>query len=58
MINGEIAEAVSIGYFTKQGYTVLLPVTNTQAYDIVVNKGDEYIKVNVKCAYRKDRGNS
>jgi hypothetical protein len=41
---GDWGVGVAIGYFAKLGYCVLVPLTDSQDYDLAVNYGDGAIK--------------
>jgi len=45
---GRIGLSMAINYFTIQGYTISLPLNDTQWYDMVVEKMDISILYNVK----------
>lgn len=46
---GRAGLAIAIGYYGSNGYTVSIPLNDTQDYDIIVDKGDGLKKVQVKC---------
>ena len=37
---GRIGLSMAINYFTCQGYTVSLPLNDTQWYDMIIEKGN------------------
>lgn len=45
---GDSAVAQSIATFTKMGYDVLLPITESAAYDIVIDIGNQLKRVQVR----------
>lgn len=45
---GNIGAARAVYEFTKKGYTVLVPLSDSDKYDIVVDDGDRLLKVQVK----------
>lgn len=45
---GDIGMCYAIAYYSKLGYTVSIPVTDSQDYDIVVDTGNNLLKVQVK----------
>lgn len=47
-IKGDIAVVTAIASFTKAGYDVLLPITESAAYDIVVEKMGKLFRVQVR----------
>ncbi len=55
---GDIAEQAVILEALKRGWDVLTPVGDRLPYDLVLNKGERFIKIQVKSAWReKDSGN-
>jgi len=53
---GDLAELRVAAAIRKLGYTVLLPFTESQQYDLVSDIGDEFIRVQVKYASMTDNG--
>lgn len=54
---GRIGLSMAINYFTLKGYTILLPLNDTQNYDLAVEK-DEIIKtVQCKTTWEKSKTN-
>lgn len=51
---GDLAELRVAAAIRKLGYTVLLPFTESQQYDLVADTGDEFLKIQVKYASTKD----
>lgn len=45
---GDIAHIKAIEYFTLQGWTVLLPITDHHSFDLVIRREAEYKTVQVK----------
>jgi hypothetical protein len=45
---GDIAKAQAISTFTKLGWDVLTPITESAPYDLVVDTGKELKKISVK----------
>ena len=45
---GDIATTQCIATFTKKGFDVLLPVTESAAYDVVVDDGESLFRIQVK----------
>lgn len=52
---GDVGLGCAISYFTANGYTVCLPLTDRQDYDLVVEKGDSLKKVQVKTTSHKPK---
>lgn len=54
---GNSGLAAAIGYYGTQGYTVSIPLNDTQDYDLVVDNGEKLLKVQVKATgQRSDQG--
>jgi len=45
---GDIAVSQAIARFTKIGYDVALPLTESAAYDLIVDTGKELVRVQVR----------
>lgn len=45
---GNVGLSLAIGYFGSNGYTVSIPLTDTQDYDLIVDKNDAIQRVQVK----------
>lgn len=45
---------MAINYFTIQGYTVSLPLNDTQWYDMVVEKDNHFYTIQCKCTTTED----
>lgn len=45
---GRIGLSMAINYFTYQGYTISLPINDTQWYDLVVEKDGKFYTVQCK----------
>lgn len=45
---GDTGMGYAIAYFTKLGWTVSIPITDSQDYDLVVDNGNRLFKVQVK----------
>lgn len=46
---GKAGLAVAIGYYGSKGYTVSVPLNDTQDYDLIVDDGISLKKVQVRC---------
>lgn len=53
---GNTGLGMAIAYYTSQGYTVSIPLNDTQDYDLIVDKNDELKRVQVKATSCKNRG--
>ncbi len=51
---GDIAVAVAIATFTKLGYDVALPITESAAYDIIIDDGEGVHRVQVRYSGGKE----
>jgi hypothetical protein len=49
---GDAGLGIAIGWFTEQGYTVCIPLTDSQDYDLVIDIQGRLQKVQVKTATR------
>ena len=45
---GRASLGIAIGYFSSNGYTVSIPLNDTQDYDLIVDKYGKLMKVQVK----------
>lgn len=45
---GDVGMGQAVAHFTKLGYTVLLPISDSEDYDMVVDMGGSLKKVQVK----------
>jgi hypothetical protein len=45
---GRAGMAMAIAYFGANGYTVNIPLNDTQDYDLIVDDGKEILKISVK----------
>ena len=48
--------AAAIWYYTKNGYTISLPINDTQWYDLVIEKDNEFKTVQCKATKSKTNG--
>ena len=44
-------------YYSELGYRILIPLVSGEGFDFVAANGSEYLRVNVKCAGKKDKNN-
>ena len=55
---GRAGLSLAIAYFGCNGYTVSLPLNDTQDYDLIVDDGKKLYKVQVKATgQKKENGN-
>lgn len=51
---GDMGLGAAIGYFTKVGYTVGIPLTDSQDYDLIIDDGNQLSRVQVKtCNFKR-----
>ena len=53
---GNSGLGLAIGYYATQGYTVSIPLNDTQDYDLVVDKNDVLCKIQVKATAQRSIG--
>ena len=51
---GDVGLGQAIAWFTRNSYTVSLPLTDSQDYDLIVDKEDKLYRVQVKTASYKN----
>ena len=51
---GDTATAQCIATFTKKGFYVLIPLTESAAYDVVLDTGETLVRVQVKYSSNKE----
>ena len=52
---GRTGLSIAIGYYGSKGYTVCLPLNDTQDYDLIIDKGNYLQKVQVRCTGRVNK---
>lgn len=52
---GDVGLGAAINWFTKNGWTVCIPLTDNQSYDLVVENNSGLKKVQVKTTYFKTK---
>jgi len=52
---GNTSLGIAIAYYTSNGYTVSIPLNDTQDYDLVVDKDNKLKRVQVKSTSCKNR---
>jgi hypothetical protein len=55
---GDISEAKVLGRFLELGYTVLLPWSNGERYDMVIEREGKFLRIQVKTARCESDGSS
>jgi hypothetical protein len=53
---GDVAVAQAISTFTRLGYDVALPLTESAAYDLIVDTGIELVRVQVRFTSTREVG--
>lgn len=54
---GDVGLGQAIAYFTGMGYSVSIPLTESQRYDLIVDDGDQLYRIEVKTTRHK-KGNA
>ena len=52
---GRTGLALAIGYFGSNGYTVSVPLNDTQDYDLIVDKDRKLFRISVKATGQRSR---
>lgn len=52
---GNIGLGIAIAYYTSNGYTVSIPLNDTQDYDLIVDKDNNLKKIQVKSSSCKTK---
>ena len=52
---GRAGLAAAIGYFGMNGYTVSVPLNDTQEYDLLVDDGKDILKISVKATSQRSQ---
>ena len=52
---GNTGLGIAIAYYTSNGYTVSIPLNDTQDYDLIVDKNSDLKKVQVKATSCKTK---
>ena len=52
---GDVGLGIAIGWFAKSGWTICIPLTDNQDFDLAVEKEDGLKKVQVKTTYRESK---
>jgi len=54
---GDVGMSMAIAYFTRHGYTVSIPLTDSQDYDLIADLGGALVRVQVKTTtYKRPNG--
>lgn len=54
---GNVAVGYAIAYYLREGYTISLPLNDSQKYDLVIEKNKVFYTVQVKSTKYKRNGN-
>lgn len=57
-IAGNVGLGQAIGWYSSQGHSVSIPLTDTQEYDLVIDKGEKLEKIQVKTTRHKREGSN
>jgi len=52
---GDAGMGIAIGWFAEHGYTVCVPLSDSQSYDLVVDNGEGLRRVQVKTTTYRDK---
>jgi len=52
---GRLGLSMAINYFTVKGYTISIPMNDTQWYDLVIEKDSKFYTVQCKATATKDK---
>jgi len=52
---GDVGLGMAISWFVQNGYTICIPLTDSQDYDLVVEKDEGLKKVQIKTTYCKNK---
>lgn len=52
---GDVGTGYAIAYFLSNGYTVAIPISDSQKYDLVVDKDGKLSRVQCKTSFKKNR---
>ena len=50
---GDVGTGYAIAYFLSNGYTVSIPISDSQSYDLVIEKDGRFQKVQAKTCFKK-----
>lgn len=53
---GDIGTSLAIAYFSIEGYTINIPLSDSQKYDLLLEKEGIFKKVQVKTCLKKNKG--
>ena len=55
---GDVGTGYAIAYFLAKEYTVAIPISDSQGYDLLVEKDGVFNRVQVKTCFKKDKNGS
>jgi len=55
---GDVGTGYAIAYFLKMEYTVAVPLSDSQPYDLIVEKDGKCLRVQVKTCFKKNKHNT
>ena len=53
-----VVEVLGYAYYVSKGYRILHPLVEAHGYDFVAEKNGEFVRVNVKQAYKRQMGST
>ena len=51
---GDVGTGYAITYFLSKGYTVAIPISDSQSYDLIIEKGGKMERVQCKTSFKKN----
>lgn len=54
---GDLGSSFAIAYFSSIGYTVALPLADSQPYDLIIEKDGICQRIQVKTTFKKNKNN-
>ena len=55
---GDVGSGYALAYFLTEGYTVSIPMSDSQGYDLVVEKDGKFTRVQSKTSFKKNKNGS
>lgn len=55
---GDIGTGVAIAFFLSDEYTVAIPISDSQSYDLIIEKDSRCLRVQVKTCFKKNKHNT
>ncbi len=55
---GDVGTGYAVAYFLSQGYTVAIPMSDSQTYDLVIERKGRFNRVQCKTSFKKNKNGS